>query len=1835
MANSSTVANGARLDDCHSSVFSLADLSGIKWHRYSSISPGLADDPVLAAFTKCLALDILAVWRKSSKKSPMQHGLPQEGIERELWIFWWGEEPNIDEISQQRGLNDIGRGSWDEGLTYECRTLLFKAIHNLVERCLLNENFVRIGRWFVKPLNKDNEEDISDRFSFSFSFFLHGESYVCTTIEIAKHQPLERLTYQHFQHVTSSTNNSVVLAPYGLAATLTGTAYRNPHEPTVKKLLEEWKPFYPMSTSDDFSMGDLCDDETEDDNIPVPPVVEVVIAGVQMNYPSHYILVPVEDTGLNSSMFNSFQGSNMKRSSVNDKIKPTNGRSPARMETNYDKGNLGPPSVASISDQIHGPQSVGSSLFSPASAKPSPNKNTVVPVPGYIQQQQRPPNQPLPSNIIKRICLSSNKTQSNQETNNFNSNFNSSEDINETKWEFTDSFKDIRCRQLPSRPYLPLDGRHSAKLDRQQRSRPNTPFHHRTHENEAQNIETQSNIILPPHSRPSVLINGPTEFMGTPQTFCPVKLEPTPSPSNLGDKFYQPKANYELRNQTPQPFIPPPQEQWTNLDQNNLISTNQTYEVDDVEIKRTVMNWKTYKLPITSMVDHKPKPPMLVCDNLDNRGYSFSHNNTSLSETALLYSCPTRKRLKVEETNEKSLLPCKQENPYYPHDVNAQQVTFGTVKSELAGMLVQDPYAFDDELDDATTTNGVAGLSDIILNKNHNQVIPLNRLPSSLGFEYGDGMSNEQDTVLTGRSQLEALLTQNTTSPSNKQPIHASKGSNLSNVIAAKSLKSNSDLDFSMDDLTHMFDEEEEGGAPTPPEEGEESNYKKMNHSIKTSTTHAATDLQRMFPTPPSMEQCQAFSPESRIPIPNSVVAMDDTTPIIPTNEHQVIYSSEKLETDKLLQDELPLLPTSYEMQTSACNKIKQHPTPTLYQPIKCLTTQLPLPTLSYTPAWQLPVQLPPDPSFILPTMPINEYINNAPVTPATPGVSFTPGTPSRSSVRTPASVQPTPSPVTFSVPTPRTPGRSGIRSVDPLESPASSFATPNSHLTSKGMYTDQHGNAAIFMNLLLSDSVLNLFRDRSFDQCALCVCNSNINGADIEMGCLPALADQEAQFRCNCGFSAVRNRAASVGNGLFLEDELEVVGAKFENEIIHARCRTSNYLPSDGETKRNSLGKPIDKAENVEELLQLAMEYSASPFTTLELCKDLDSNNFTAFDEDNMVVKHDICEACALALCGSLLAMEHPTKLDADSIINPIHQWKDTRSEVYEFAGGFDVYHLLVSLKPVLQDAVQRKRTSRTFGTTQHVKGPLTWREFCKEAGKNAEPQSIPSFVVGYNHDWVCISPESLRYWEKLYFEPYSSPRDVGYVVVCPDGDNLVSSAKVFFKELSSLYESSRLGKFKAINKVLKDGGILKIGKNSSKVSHLPLDDWFEQLQQTLNSTSDNLVGNENVDKLLLYARECLHSLGPLLEAEQSLEINSLHVREGRNRMQQSLNRNAPISNSINNIGRSPAQMQSNPTAVALKDTRPVYHPSYNASTACSIVVYLLDPFKNSASRGLWHCFRILQKSLPKPIRDHIIFQIVPIEHVLRVSSPNTRQSFVHVVRSLSFSTFAQCRRNLLHEVKVRSMTGFGPAASDKRYLQENNHNVLNETRLYTPPYVLSVPREGNQINCKHENPPNILFVSYCVSHDQKFVLASATDQCGELLETCCINIDVPPRRLSVSRKHRVSVRSEAIEKLWKFCVTTVSRYSTTTWRIVVGRLGRLSHGEIRDWGKHLHRRSLLSCTRRLSCKQCKLQQKSESGFIISACLTSLEPDGALMIMPGDIMIYLWWYYAIFMGIF
>lgn len=70
---------------------------------------------------------------------------------------------------------------------------------------------------------------------------------------------------------------------------------------------------------------------------------------------------------------------------------------------------------------------------------------------------------------------------------------------------------------------------------------------------------------------------------------------------------------------------------------------------------------------------------------------------------------------------------------------------------------------------------------------------------------------------------------------------------------------------------------------------------------------------------------------------------------------------------------------------------------------------------------------------------------------------------------------------------------------------------------------------------------------------------------------------------------------------------------------------------------------------------------------------------------------------------------------------------------------------------------------------------------------------------------------------------------------------------------------------------------------------------------------------------------------------------------------------------------------------------------------------------------------------------------------------------------------------------------------------------------RLYTPPFILA-PVKDKQTELgetfgEASQKYNVLFVGYCLSHDQRWLLATCTDLYGELLETGIINIDVPNR--------------------------------------------------------------------------------------------------------------------------
>lgn len=63
------------------------------------------------------------------------------------------------------------------------------------------------------------------------------------------------------------------------------------------------------------------------------------------------------------------------------------------------------------------------------------------------------------------------------------------------------------------------------------------------------------------------------------------------------------------------------------------------------------------------------------------------------------------------------------------------------------------------------------------------------------------------------------------------------------------------------------------------------------------------------------------------------------------------------------------------------------------------------------------------------------------------------------------------------------------------------------------------------------------------------------------------------------------------------------------------------------------------------------------------------------------------------------------------------------------------DMVRMLLSLQPFLQDAIQKKRTGRTWENIQHVQGPLTWQQFHKMAGRGSYGELIHSSFLCRPH--------------------------------------------------------------------------------------------------------------------------------------------------------------------------------------------------------------------------------------------------------------------------------------------------------------------------------------------------------------------------------------------------------------------------------------------------------------------------------------------------------------------
>ncbi|XP_040139777.1 mediator of RNA polymerase II transcription subunit 13-like [Ictidomys tridecemlineatus] len=178
------------------------------------------------------------------------------------------------------------------------------------------------------------------------------------------------------------------------------------------------------------------------------------------------------------------------------------------------------------------------------------------------------------------------------------------------------------------------------------------------------------------------------------------------------------------------------------------------------------------------------------------------------------------------------------------------------------------------------------------------------------------------------------------------------------------------------------------------------------------------------------------------------------------------------------------------------------------------------------------------------------------------------------------AGVLPSPATPRFSVPTPQTPepqelpelgAASGQESVNStaLIGVTSLYPLYHTGLNSVEPATRQPiPEAQSLCNLILSDSVMNIFKDRNFDSCCICACNMNIKEADV--GLYIPNSSSEDQYFCTYGFNAIMNRNLATIQG-FLEDELSIWGKNSDiGQAAESVPNVINHPNEDGFSPNN-----------------------------------------------------------------------------------------------------------------------------------------------------------------------------------------------------------------------------------------------------------------------------------------------------------------------------------------------------------------------------------------------------------------------------------------------------------------------------------------------------------------------------------------------------------------------------------------------------------------------------------------------------------------------------------------
>ncbi|KAK4469895.1 hypothetical protein MN116_007400 [Schistosoma mekongi] len=1998
-----TGPNDASLEHCFTNIFALTDFSGIQYRKYILHTPreyhDPLDDPIIKSYTLCQKYGVLSAWvRSKPEASDLSNPCAFSKFAKELWVFWYGNDdfPNAESCILPE-LRKEDHGNWRHGLSYETRTVLFRALHNVVERCLLTKGFVRLGKWFVQP-RKCGCNDNNVQYSVSFSFFLHGESTVCASLDIRQHVAVQRVGVEHIQKCfTNQSTIPVILAPYGISAELTGFGYEKKERDLMAES-EAWSTFYPLKPSHEcdsvmggttglpfFAMATPTNhnsrqqskfssdkkrtmEETNRRCPDTPPrFVEVIVDGFRMRYPMCFVLV----TAVNGTPYQP-----EKNPTSEDEITHLSEVSGQPLSMNT--------SISCISNKYGSVYNTPSKLKISRSWRINKRKkrgSMKMNTPGLSYLKSIVSSCPLQSDFlvdVRHIYLAGRTLQRASQHIHLNSSRkpewqskrphsvdksdivgNTDELITSTSPGIFSAYLQDPCTILQcccnrfSRvrrsicssfhqqdPCLRRSLKSSIHFNMPLCDRPKTPLPVVTtslsglHDPSMptlspqqpapnQNSNLSSNTILNELNNDFVCDQNPSHAISS-----SIHLSTAPQPPSLLPKSENNSVSSIVK-------IP-----------NGLVTTNSSVSLD-YQTQYTKISTRNIPVASVSVTKRNIFNTWLAC--LASQELQKEPSG-EMKRPNLYLSIPDQ--IEKEHLCSEGITLQSTFEPSSPSFLNNSIIDDNPLCKE--NNITTDEYSFRNkrlrtticraDFNESNLNDGGHGITTDITNVNFTSINSYSP-DVKFGITECNGLTDDQhiNPAALETNAYSGLI------HSNSSIINNSSGTFNRNVglITHRGVSlasSTGSGPIGPAELALML--------PTPPSHDAPQPSPVDGVSVSTNRVNASTtSVSTPGPGSPSVQTIQDSSCNVTDTPLHSISAPCQFSNSPPPCPNQGLWHLSKLPCIQNLnsvstesQDWSFVQPCAAYLGVASNYQIP-------HEEISLFAKSLPQLKWSYD--HRVSNQKSTTSDYLDPHFTSNGVVVNTGNQSAT----------SKSWLMSPNSFPPTSlhrntTSITNKPSSPQQLNASGTTfSVTGL---VKSADCTNPNTTCMDDFTEWlaslHETNGLLVNLILSDSMLNLFKDHNFDSCNICECTSSILGSEIGLylsnsastssPCSRSARTNTSAFGshdlvsgsgfhftrgCKCGFSAVMNQKYVVNGNLFYEDEIEVTRLS-----VRSSCQNSENSYTRPPNYRTRPGWWVTSSQPSVSHLLLLQRIMSSTFEEFSVRQITDQLRWNMFSRDQLIKENKLEYDDACALISSAIrdsAETTPSQGLVDSIKNAdsvvfgtSHSSLETGAYIHPSfflkahsklpQNQNDQIRLLTTMRPWLQEAIS---STRMLESNYTVDGPLTWKAFHQLAGRGSDetckPQPIPQLRVGScDQENLLISPFALRDWDRLSLFPLSRPKRIAYAVILPSDSHLLTNSTSihnilipegievnstcsltsnslartlvdFLRELSHTYEACHLGQhfpYYRPEAGSPDTAFIPVFPNSERLSVSESDN-FVSLHPDLSKILIEQLGNQSLcaETILRiiqnYACSSVHSTIASLK-KHGVAVGFCSDKNLRSILfppfesTKSEKPNVPINTNQDDVKLNIVNRHSIPTRIDSS-----FSVRYSNGEGCLttsldtsswgddvyLIIYILNPFSYLCDLSVELSRFVMQSligsanhilnSLPESWRSRVTTQILSVDHIM--------SDYIPRLRPLALAIYTSVNRFIEPSLinANRTLTGIGPAA-EKEIISNDKYNFHKRT-IFAPPYTLMNSRNilGElDISSEPLDQSSVLFVAYCLSQDQQWLLATFTDEQGGLLDHTLINIRVPTRfftetenqrfQSNDANKHILSPRRIGLARLWDYIISLIGR-TANVWRLVVGRIGRLGQGELKGWNGLLGRKSLQDVNKffRERCSACSISScvpshsssinngskpmlnlvNSSTGAsscthelpsLISACLVSLEPQSTFRVYPG-----------------